>query len=76
MAEVRKWGSLMKYYTVYLRKTDEIIAFGTADECAAQLGLSGKNSFHCTASKSRNGKANKYEIIVEDSPYDDMEVAD
>lgn len=27
------------YYTVYLAETDEIVAFGSAAECAKQMGI-------------------------------------
>lgn len=70
-AEVRKWGSLMKYYTVYLKKSDEIVAFGTSEECASQLGFRNRSTFHNIASLSRKGKRKKYEIIVDDSPYEE-----
>lgn len=52
----------MNYYTVYLRKTDQIIAQGTAKECAYQLKL---KSFNNIVSRVRKGKNKKYDILVE-----------
>lgn len=63
-----------KWYTVYLRKTDEIVAFGTAEECARQLGFSGISSFKSCVSKSmdeKNTKYKRYEFIIDDTPYDE-----
>ena len=53
-----------QYYTVYLSKTDVIVATGTADECAKQLGML-KNSFYRLVIKSRDG-IGKYTILQED----------
>ena len=46
-----------RYYTVYLCKTDEVIAQGTAEECAKQMGFSQANSFFSSLVKHKNGKA-------------------
>ena len=53
-----------KYYTVYRRKTDEILAYGTAKECAQQLGIR-LDSFYCTVSRTPNRKKTKYEIFID-----------
>ena len=66
-------GKPRKYYTVYLRKTDEIIAFGTAEACASQLGLKNKRIFQDIVSKTKRGFANRYEFIVDETPYDEEE---
>lgn len=55
---------MRKYYTVYLRETDEVIAHGTSRECAAIMGKS-LNCFHSMVSKTLKGKHNKYDILVE-----------
>ena len=55
-----------RYYTVYLCKTDEVIAQGTAEECAKQMGFSQANSFFSSLVKHKNGKAHKY-IFVSDA---------
>ena len=52
------------YYTVYLAKTDEIVASGTSKECAKELGKS-LNNFHSTVSKNKLGKHKKYSILKE-----------
>lgn len=52
------------YYTVYERKTDKLIAFGTAKECAEQMKRS-VASFYCTVSRNRLGKHHKYVIVID-----------
>ncbi len=52
------------YYTVYLAATDELVATGSAEECARELKLT-LDSFKCAVSRYRNGKRKKY-VIVED----------
>ena len=64
-------GKAQKYYTVYRRKTDEIVTCGTAAECTKALGYANKGSFLSIVSKSRKGKPGKYEFIVDDNPYDE-----
>ena len=56
----------MFHYTVYLRRTDELVASGTAKECAAQLGMT-TASFYDMEKRVRKGKQKKYEILKE--PY-------
>ena len=67
-------GGIKKYYTVYLRKTDEIIAFGTAAEVAKQLGFSSLSSFRTCVSRSNNPndtRYQRYEFFTDDTPYDE-----
>ena len=52
----------MIYYTVYDNKTDDVIAFGTAAECAQQLQLSSVDSFYCLVSRKRK----KYTVVKDD----------
>ena len=52
------------YYTVYLRKTDEVVAFGDATECAKMLRRS-VDSFYCTVNRNSNGRNKKYTIVKE-----------
>lgn len=61
---------LKKYYTVYLRATDEVIAYGTSRECAKIMGKS-LNCFHSMVSKTKKGKQNKYDVLVEDYDFKD-----
>lgn len=56
----------MNYYTVYDKKTDEIIASGNARECANQMHRS-VESFYCTVSRNRRGIYSKYVVVVEDA---------
>lgn len=62
-----KSGSIhgQSYYSVYLRRTDELICAGTSAECAAALGRS-VDSFYCMVSRVRKGKNRKYEVYQED----------
>lgn len=55
---------MRKYYTIYLRKTDEVIAHGTSRECAEAMGKK-LNCFHSMVSKTLKGKQNKYDVLVE-----------
>lgn len=57
----------MKYYTIYSRKTEEIIAQGTAKECACQLNL---KDFHNMVNRVRKGRSKKYEVLTEN--YSDV----
>lgn len=54
----------MKYYTIYLSQTDELIASGTSRECAKQLNLT-IESFYCAVGRARSGKRKKYIVIEE-----------
>ena len=62
---------MARYYTIYNRKTEEVVAFGTAKECAQQMNRS-LASFYCTVSRNKLGKHHKY-IIVTDDEDDDNE---
>ena len=53
------------YYTVYLNETDEVVAFGSAEECRRRLGLKSLESFYSLISKNRKGKQNRYTVITE-----------
>ena len=63
----------MNYYTVYLKKTDEIVVCGTAKECARAMKKS-DNSFYSLVSKTNTGKRNKYIVCIE--KLDDEEELD
>lgn len=56
---------VQKHYTVYLNKTDEVIAVGAARECAAAIKV-GLDSFYNICSRSRKGKLKKYTFVVEE----------
>ena len=53
------------YYTIYLTKTDEIVASGTSKECMKQLNKKKINSFYSLVSKSLKGVHKKYTIYKE-----------
>lgn len=54
-----------RYYTVWNAKTDELIACGTAEECATVMGRSIAD-FHTMVSRVRSGKNKKFVVLVED----------
>lgn len=53
------------YYTVYLRKTDELVASGSAEDCAAAMNQS-VDSFYSMVCRVRKGTNRKYEIYIEE----------
>ena len=54
-----------KYYTVYLNKTDEIIAVGDSAQCAKRLHTT-VGSFYSTVTNCKKGKNFKYSIVIDD----------
>ncbi len=58
------------YYTVYNNKTDEVVAFGSAKECADKLRLKNVRLFYSYVSKSKSGLIKKYKIVVENNKED------
>lgn len=54
----------INYYTVYENKTDLIVAFGNAKDCARQMNRS-LSSFYCTVNRNRKGLHHKYTIIID-----------
>lgn len=57
------------YYAVYRKGNDEIVAFGNAEQCAKKLGLKNERQFYAFVSKTRSGIRKKYEVIVDDDPW-------
>lgn len=61
-------------YSVYSKKTGQpVIIFGTADECAAAMGLCSRGGFYTTYTKLKNGTitSEKWEIYRDDE--DDLD---
>ena len=56
---------IVKYYALYLRKTDELVCSGTAQECADQLGMR-LRSFQVMIHKILHNKIKKWDLYVED----------
>lgn len=56
------------YYTVYLKKSDELLASGYANECAEQMNIS-VHSFYSMVSRVKSGKNNKYEVFTQHNEY-------
>ena len=69
--EKSKYTRQKLYYTIYDNHSEEIIAFGIAEECAKQLGRS-LDSFYSMVYRSKKGKTKKYTIFSE-RLYDDLD---
>ena len=59
----------MKYYTVY--RDDEVVAFGSAQQCTGKLKLKNIRQFYALVSKSRSGIRSHYSLVVEELEEDD-----
>ena len=63
------------WYTVYLAKTDEIIASGTADMIVRQMGCASRNSFFsavCHAKHKKDNPRRRYISHVEKIPQENI----
>lgn len=60
--------SKVTIYTVWDAKTDEVLACGTAAECAAKLGLAKPRSFYYMAHHAANGRRRRYVVTKEIVP--------
>ena len=63
------------WYTVYLAKTDEIIASGTADMIVRQMGCASSNSFFsavCHAKHKKDNPRRRYIYHVEKIPQENI----
>lgn len=61
-------GTLRKYYAIYRRDTGELVADGTAADCAEQMGVS-MSYVYSLISNARNGKRTEgktYRLYEED----------
>ena len=61
-------GTPRKYYAIYRRDTGELVADGTATECAEQMGVS-MSYVYSLISNARNGKRTEgktYRLYEED----------
>lgn len=54
----------LTYYTVYDDRTDKVLAFGTAREAAAMLGVT-LHTFYCIVIKAGRGQMKKYAVVAE-----------
>lgn len=52
-------GGARNWYTVRLTESDELVAEGTAEECAKAMGTS-VNSFHCIKAHVKAGRSKRY----------------
>ncbi len=57
----------MRYLTIYDNRTDDILAFGTAEECAAMLQTT-RNRIDKIVSKCRRGPTKHYAVVIERVP--------
>lgn len=58
------------FYTVYLAATDEVVACGTAKECAERLGYANAMSFCSVISQTKAGRHKKYIFVVDKEEAD------
>lgn len=49
-------------YTVWDANSDELLACGTAEECAHYMGYKGKDGFLSMVSRATHGKQKKYAV--------------
>lgn len=61
-----------KIYTLYLRANGEIIASGTADECAKQMNMS-NTAFRSMVSRVNRGIIKRYEAEIRDCKEEELE---
>lgn len=61
------------YYTVYDARTDDVLAFGNAAQCAIMLGCANARIFHSIVSKAWHGKIKKYAVVAEDLDKEETE---
>lgn len=59
------------YYTVYNERNDEIIASGSAQECAERLGIK-VSSFYYAISRQRSGRTKKPRYYIEKEMKDEL----
>ena len=52
------------YYTVYLNKSDKVVAFGRSEECAAMLGLT-MQGFYSILYHCRNCENPMYAVVID-----------
>ena len=67
----------MNWYTIWLRKTGELVASGTGTECAKRLGYASRNSFYSVLSHHRKGAGGqkplrKYDFLVEELTAEEL----
>lgn len=67
----------MNWYTIWLRKTGELVASGTGTECARRLGYASRNSFYSVLSHHRKGAGKqkalrKYDFLVEELTAEEL----
>ena len=59
----------MKYYTVYRKKDDVVLAQGSSEECRKALGFKTLQVFYSMVSRVNRGKTEKYEVLVMDDDF-------
>ena len=61
----------MNWYTCYDRKSEEILACGTAKQVAQALGMK-MGSFYTAVSRSHVWENYKYDFVIEDVDEEDI----
>lgn len=54
----------MNLYEIYNKKTDKLLARGTARECQKKLGCASIDSFYALANRSLRGINKKYRVVI------------
>ena len=73
MAGNKKSPEKRRLYAVYDARTDELLAFGNSDQCAALLGYKNEGCFRKIVWMVNTGKNKKYSIVVMNGYGDDDE---
>jgi hypothetical protein len=60
-----------KIYTLYLRENGEIVASGTAEECAKQMDIS-DTTFRTIISRTNRGIIKRYEAEIRDCAEEEI----
>lgn len=61
------------WYAIYNAKTDELLATGTAEQCAKAMGFKSPSTIYQLLSRTRNGINRKYRVIAMDSTPEDSD---
>lgn len=57
---------MSRYYAIYRKRDDELLACGSAEQCAKMMGYTSLRSFEDICRRSMAGTLSKYELYIED----------
>lgn len=61
----------MNYYTVYDNKTENVIVFGDAKQCAQYLGIQVSSFYYAISRQKRRKIEGQYTIVIEEKTETD-----